>query len=97
VRPRLLICDEVVSALDVSVQGSILNLLKRYCADNEAGLLFVSHGLPATAFLSDELVVMFKGQVVDRGTTEEILGTGARHPYTEQLLAAVTRRRAVAA
>jgi ABC-type oligopeptide transport system ATPase subunit len=97
VRPRLLVCDEVVSALDVSVQGSILNLLKRYCADHEAGLLFVSHGLPATAFLSDELVVMFKGKVVDRGTTEEILGGGACHPYTEQLLAAVARRRAVAA
>jgi ABC-type glutathione transport system ATPase component len=97
VRPRLLVCDEVVSALDVSVQGSILNLLKRYCLDNEAGLLFVSHGLPATAFLSDEVVVMFKGRIVDRGSTEEILGAGDRHPYTEQLLAAATRRRAVAA
>jgi peptide/nickel transport system ATP-binding protein len=97
VRPRLLVCDEVVSALDVSVQGSILNLLKRYCVDNEAGLLFVSHGLPATSFLSDEIIVMYRGRIVDQGTTQEIIGGGPRHPYTEQLLAAATRRRAAAA
>lgn len=92
VRPRLLVCDEVVSALDVSVQGSILNLLKQYCRDNEAGLLFVSHGLPATSFISDELVVMYRGKVVDRGTTEDIIGGRSVHPYTAKLLDAVGRR-----
>lgn len=88
VQPRLLICDEVVSALDVSVQGSILNLLKRYCADTQAGLVFVSHGLPATAFVSDELVVMYRGKIVDRGPTAAIISGVSTHPYTEQLLKA---------
>jgi len=69
VRPRLLICDEVVSALDVSVQGAILNLIKDYCRDNQAGLVFVSHGLPATGFVADELLVMHQGRIVERGPT----------------------------
>jgi peptide/nickel transport system ATP-binding protein len=87
VRPRLLICDEVVSALDVSVQGSILNLLKAYCADEGAGLVFVSHGLPATAFVSKRLVVMHRGRVVEDSATSQALGEPL-HPYTGQLLAA---------
>lgn len=97
VGPRLLVCDEVVSALDVSVQGSILNLLKRYCKDNDAGILFVSHGLPATAFISDELIVMYRGQVVDRGTTEDILSGRTVHLYTAKLLDAVRRPKVNAA
>ena len=88
VSPRILICDEVVSALDVSVQGSILNLLKRYCTENRAGMVFVSHGLPATAFISDQLIVMYRGQIVDRGTTAEIIGGRNVHPYTARLLEA---------
>ncbi|MGF7238467.1 MAG: ABC transporter ATP-binding protein [Frankia sp.] len=86
VGPRILVCDEIVSALDVSVQGSILNMLKKYCADRNAGLVFVSHGLPATAFISDELVVMYRGQVVDSGRTADIIGGAGVHPYTEKLL-----------
>jgi ABC-type oligopeptide transport system ATPase subunit len=86
VGPRLLVCDEIVSALDVSVQGSILNLLKRYCAESRAGLVFVSHGLPAAAFISDELVVMYRGKVVDRGSTADIIGGRSVHPYTAKLL-----------
>jgi ABC-type oligopeptide transport system ATPase subunit len=86
VRPRLLVCDEVVSALDVSVQGSILNLLKRYCLENGAGLVFVSHGLPATAFVADELVVMYRGKIVDRGPTAAIISGHSTHPYTTLLL-----------
>ncbi|MEX5636053.1 ABC transporter ATP-binding protein [Parafrankia sp. FMc2] len=87
VRPKLLVCDEVVSALDVSVQGSILNLLKRYCLESGAALVFVSHGLPATAFVCSELVVMQNGQVVERGDTRQVLHD-PRHPYTRALLAA---------
>jgi ABC-type glutathione transport system ATPase component len=87
VNPAVLICDEVVSALDVSVQGSILNLLKRYCAEHDAALVFVSHGLPATAFVADELVVMRSGAIVEHGPTARILA-GGEHPYTRQLLAA---------
>jgi peptide/nickel transport system ATP-binding protein len=97
VGPRLLVCDEIVSALDVSVQGSILNLLKRYCEENSAGLVFVSHGLPAAAFISDELVVMYRGKVVDRGTTAEIINGDDVHPYTASLLAAYRGRKASAA
>jgi ABC-type oligopeptide transport system ATPase subunit len=87
VRPRLLICDEVVSALDVSVQGSILNLLKAYCAEQGAGLVFVSHGLPATAFVSKRLVVMHRGRVVENNLTSRALSE-PHHPYSAQLLAA---------
>ncbi|SNS37866.1 ABC transporter ATP-binding protein [Rhodococcoides kyotonense] len=87
VRPKLLICDEVASALDVSVQGSILNLLKSYCMDNGAGLVFVSHGLPATAFITDEIAVMFHGKVVELGPTRAVL-ENPQHPYTKMLLAA---------
>lgn len=87
VEPRLLICDEVVSALDVSVQGRVLNLLKRSVARHEMGLIFVAHGLPAVAFISDELIVMRHGAVVERGAVDRILA-GAAHPYTAELLAA---------
>ncbi|UIX29190.1 ABC transporter ATP-binding protein [Streptomyces sp. GQFP] len=85
VSPRLLVCDEVVSALDVSVQGSILNLLKKYCAEEQAGLTFVSHGLPATAFIADELVVMYHGKIVEHGPTQRIIDA-PEHPYTMRLL-----------
>ncbi|MEV8547999.1 ATP-binding cassette domain-containing protein [Streptomyces sp. NPDC051572] len=85
VSPRLLVCDEVVSALDVSVQGSILNLLKKYCAEERAGLMFVSHGLPATAFIADELVVMLQGKIVEHGPTQRIIDA-PEHPYTKRLL-----------
>jgi ABC-type oligopeptide transport system ATPase subunit len=87
VRPQILICDEVVSALDVSVQGAILNLLKRYCTEQSAGLFFVSHGLPATAFVSDRIVVMHRGAIVEQGTVDQVLDA-PRHEYTRSLLAA---------
>jgi len=89
VRPSLLICDEVVSALDVSVQGSILNLLVDYCESNDAGLLFVSHGIPAVAFVSDELMVMHRGAVVERGPVAEVL-RAPTDPYTAGLLRAAS-------
>ena len=85
VNPKIIICDEAVSALDVSVQGSVLNLLKQHCEDNDAGLVFVSHGLPATAFISEELIVMYRGQVVERGTTDEVIFHSA-HDYTRSLI-----------
>ncbi|MGE3621249.1 MAG: ABC transporter ATP-binding protein [Acidimicrobiia bacterium] len=91
VQPRILVCDEVVSALDVSVQGSILNLLKRYCAEHDAGLVFVSHGLPATAFIAEELVVMRHGTIVEQGTTAQVLHEPG-HDYTRLLLRAHSGR-----
>lgn len=87
VRPDLLVCDEAVSALDVSVQGVVLNLLKRYSVEHGAGLMFVSHGLPATAFITRELVVMNAGQVVETGRTLELLERPS-HPYTQKLVGA---------
>jgi peptide/nickel transport system ATP-binding protein len=91
VRPRILMCDEVVSALDVSVQGSILNLVKRYCREHECGLVFVSHGLPATAFIADEIIVMKDGKVVERGPSGDVL-RNPQHPYTARLVAAYRGR-----
>jgi peptide/nickel transport system ATP-binding protein len=87
VRPGLLVCDEAVSALDVSVQGVVLNLLKRYSVEHGAGLLFVSHGLPATAFITRKLVVMNQGEVVENGPTLDVLES-PQHPYTRTLVAA---------
>lgn len=91
VQPKVLVCDEVVSALDVSVQGSILNFLRDYCREHRAGLVFVSHGLPATAFVSEELIVMHRGRVVERGPVETLLADPS-HPYTHQLLMAHRER-----
>lgn len=87
IEPGLLICDEVVSALDVSVQGGVLNQLKAYCRSTGAGIVFVSHGVPATCFIADELIVMSKGRIVERGATGALL-RDARDDYTRRLLAA---------
>ncbi len=87
VEPRLLICDEVVSALDVSVQGAVLNLIKRYVHRHSMGLMFVAHGLPAVTFISSELIVMRGGEVVERGSVAELVER-PRHPYTQELMAA---------
>ncbi len=84
-RPRLLLADEAVSALDVSVQGAVLNLLKDYCESTGCALMFVSHGLPTTAFMTEEVVVMNKGVIVESGRTGEVLSRPS-HPYTRQLV-----------
>jgi len=59
--------------LDVSVQGTVLNLLKKYSDENEAGLIFVSHGLPATAFVSKDIVVMRNGVIVEQGSVDDVI------------------------
>ncbi|ALE72976.1 MULTISPECIES: ABC transporter ATP-binding protein [unclassified Pseudonocardia] len=87
VRPGLLVCDEAVSALDVSVQGAVLNRIVRYCREHGAGLLFVSHGLPATAFATDDLLVMLHGHVVEHGRTGAVLSSPV-HDHTAALVAA---------
>jgi ABC-type glutathione transport system ATPase component len=85
VKPTLILCDEVVSALDVSVQGTVLNFLKNYCLSRGAGLLFVSHGLPATAFVSNQIVVMKDGLLVEEGPVMQVLHH-SQHPYTRSLV-----------
>jgi peptide/nickel transport system ATP-binding protein len=87
VKPSVILCDEVVSALDVSVQGTVLNFLKNYCIEHGAGLIFVSHGLPATAFVSKRMVVMKDGAVVEEGDTDQILNHSV-HTYTRTLVGA---------
>jgi len=90
VRPGLLICDEPTSALDVSVQAQILNLLGDLQARLGLAYLFITHNIAVVDYLAREVAVMYLGRIVERGTTEAVL-RGARHPYTQALLAAVPR------
>ncbi|MEA2175837.1 MAG: oligopeptide transport system ATP-binding protein [Blastocatellia bacterium] len=87
-RPRLLICDEPVSALDVSVQAQILNLLRDLQDEFKLASLFISHNIAVTAFMSRRIGVMYLGQLVEVGPGE-IIVNAPRHPYTRSLLAAV--------
>ena len=87
-RPRLLVCDEAVSALDVSVQAQIVNLLGELRRRHGLALLFISHNLAVVRHLCDEVVVLYLGRVVERAPREAIFAA-PRHPYTRALLAAV--------
>jgi oligopeptide/dipeptide ABC transporter ATP-binding protein len=88
VRPRLLICDEAVSALDVSVQAQVVNLLADLSRRQGIGLLFISHNLAVVRHLCDEVVVLYLGRVVERAARDALFAS-PRHPYTRALLAAV--------
>ncbi len=90
VAPKLLILDEPTSALDVSVQAQILKLLADLQRHLGLGYLFITHNIAVVDYLADEVAVMYLGRIVERGTTEQVL-RGARHPYTQALLAAVPR------
>ena len=88
--PEFMVCDEITSALDVSVQAEILQLLLKIRAERDLTLLFITHNIGVVEYLSDQTVVMYQGKVVEQGDTATICGT-PQHPYTQKLLAAVPR------
>ncbi|MFO1147470.1 MAG: ABC transporter ATP-binding protein [Alsobacter sp.] len=86
--PTIIVADEPVSALDVSVQAAVVTLLLDIQRERHATMLFISHDLALVRHVAESVVVMYLGKVVERGTVEEIFG-GATHPYTEALISAV--------
>ncbi|MBQ7408197.1 MAG: dipeptide ABC transporter ATP-binding protein [Clostridia bacterium] len=88
VNPKLIICDEPVSALDVSIQAQILNLLKRIQKERKLTYLFISHDLSVVKHISDKIGVMYLGSMVEFGNSDEIFAN-PMHPYTHALFSAV--------
>lgn len=86
--PKLLIADEPVASLDVSIQAQIINLLIHCKEDHHFSMLFIAHDLSLVRFISDRVAVMLKGKVVEIAPTEELF-TNPLHPYTQSLLSAV--------
>jgi peptide/nickel transport system ATP-binding protein len=89
-KPDVLICDESVSALDVSVQAQVLNLLQDLQDEYGMSYLFISHDLAVVRYIADEVMVMNEGKVVEIAGSDEIYRS-PRHPYTRRLLGAIPR------
>ena len=83
--PQLLVCDEPVSALDAATRVQVLELLTTLRAERDIGLLYISHDLGSVAGITDRLAVLYRGEIVETGTTEQIV-TDPRHPYTRLLI-----------
>jgi len=88
--PRFVVCDEVTSALDVSVQAEILELLLELRRERNLALLFITHDIGVVEYVSDETAVMHEGRVVEHGPTGRVCGN-PEHAYTRRLLGAVAR------
>ncbi|WP_377296742.1 ABC transporter ATP-binding protein [Rhizobium sp. SGZ-381] len=89
-RPKLLIADEPTTALDVTIQGQILDLIKDLQEEEGMAVLFITHDMGVVAEIADRTIVMFRGDTVETGATDDIFHRG-QHPYTRALLAAVPR------
>jgi len=89
-RPKLLIADEPTTALDVTIQGQILDLIKVLQEEEGMSVLFITHDMGVVAEIADRTIVMYRGEAVESGPTEEIFHRG-KHPYTRALLSAVPR------
>ncbi|HHU31331.1 MAG: ABC transporter ATP-binding protein [Zhaonellaceae bacterium] len=87
-KPKLIICDEPVSALDVSIQAQILNLMKRLQKDFGLTYVFITHDLSVVKYFSDDIAVMYLGQVVEKAPADELF-ENPLHPYTKKLLSAI--------
>lgn len=88
VQPRLIVLDEAVSALDVSIQAQVLNLLRDLQQELGIAFLFITHDLSVVRYLADDVCVMYLGQVVEQGKTKDLFAS-PQHPYTQGLLASV--------
>jgi oligopeptide/dipeptide ABC transporter ATP-binding protein len=93
INPDFIVCDEPVSALDVSVQAQILNLLLDLRNEFNLSYLFIAHDLGVVKYISDRIIVMYLGKIVEIASSEDIY-ENPRHPYTEALLAAISKYKA---
>lgn len=88
--PEVIIADEPTTALDVSIQAQILELMRKLCREKQVGMLIITHDMGVIADITDRVAVMYHGKVVEEGTTAKILGD-PDHPYTQSLISAVPR------
>ena len=88
VDPEFIICDEPISALDVSIQAQVINMLKDLQEQRGLTYLFVAHDLSVVKYISDRVVVMYLGMIVEQAETEELY-SNPQHPYTKALLSAI--------